>query len=515
MLIASTKSKLHQRLLGWCQSPWLLALLFALLHDQRALYSSNQNTYFLHGLAAAGQGQLSLDWLAQTVDTFPLFSALVQLVVQWLHPKVFYFIHLGLALLYAASLLQIARWILLQRGQAIGYGLLWLLLAMLMLPNEWVHDGLAGQYLLGATGKLQPSVFGVLLLFGIYQMLRQRLFTAVSLVTLAAVFHSSYLLAAALLVLVFLLQSLVGGGGLGRTLLAGLLSLALITPSLLYVLWVVEPFDQTNLAQAQRILVEFRLPHHAKVESWFTWRVPVQLSLLTMALFMVRTLPLLAILAVPSMVALALTLLQVFRSDYGLALLFPWRVSVFVLPMASIILLTQLLVLVRGLNLPRWAKPRPLADLPGLEKCYPAILLLLLLAGVVNFGRLLTKPPAAAGETVQLMAASYQPGDLYLTPPEQDKLRIGSGVPIVADMKSHPYKSEEVVAWYQRLELVQRYYQAPPDIACSALQRLITEYRVSKVVANSDSAATCGMLRVILQGNTMAIFEVSQGDSGG
>src|SRR5580704_7472678 len=41
------------------------------------LYYSNQNQYFLHGLAAAGRGDLATDWLANTRDPTPPFSAAV------------------------------------------------------------------------------------------------------------------------------------------------------------------------------------------------------------------------------------------------------------------------------------------------------------------------------------------------------------------------------------------------------------------------------------------------------
>jgi hypothetical protein len=45
--------------LGW-------AILFGLIYAQSPLYTSNQNTYFLHGMAQAGFGQLSRDWTART-----------------------------------------------------------------------------------------------------------------------------------------------------------------------------------------------------------------------------------------------------------------------------------------------------------------------------------------------------------------------------------------------------------------------------------------------------------------
>ena len=53
----------------------VLAAAFAAAHTQAPLFFSNQNQYLLHGLAAAGYGHLSADWLSTTADPTPLFSA--------------------------------------------------------------------------------------------------------------------------------------------------------------------------------------------------------------------------------------------------------------------------------------------------------------------------------------------------------------------------------------------------------------------------------------------------------
>lgn len=65
-------------------TPWRQAVLFALVclvfllvMRQDPLYSDNQNTKFLHGMAWAGAGALRHDWLAGTQDGLPFFSGLV------------------------------------------------------------------------------------------------------------------------------------------------------------------------------------------------------------------------------------------------------------------------------------------------------------------------------------------------------------------------------------------------------------------------------------------------------
>jgi hypothetical protein len=60
------------------------AIVFAAAYGLAPLYYSNQNQYFLHGLKAAGRGDLAADWLANTHDPTPLFST----AVTWIYTHV-------------------------------------------------------------------------------------------------------------------------------------------------------------------------------------------------------------------------------------------------------------------------------------------------------------------------------------------------------------------------------------------------------------------------------------------
>ena len=68
----------------------LWTVVFSLVYCQAPLYYSNQNQYFLHGLADGGYGYLSSDWQAQTADATPVFSFLVQATYRLAHPAVYY-----------------------------------------------------------------------------------------------------------------------------------------------------------------------------------------------------------------------------------------------------------------------------------------------------------------------------------------------------------------------------------------------------------------------------------------
>ena len=51
---------------------------FTIAYAQSPLYTSNQNQYFLQGMANAGFGHLSEDWLANTLDPTPVFSKFIE-----------------------------------------------------------------------------------------------------------------------------------------------------------------------------------------------------------------------------------------------------------------------------------------------------------------------------------------------------------------------------------------------------------------------------------------------------
>jgi hypothetical protein len=57
------------------------SLIFRVIYVQSPLYTSNQNVYFLHGLAKAGFGYLNRAWTANTPEAMPVFSWLVYLTL--------------------------------------------------------------------------------------------------------------------------------------------------------------------------------------------------------------------------------------------------------------------------------------------------------------------------------------------------------------------------------------------------------------------------------------------------
>jgi hypothetical protein len=151
-----------------------------------ATYYSNQNQYFLHGLANAGHGFLGDDWLANSADPTPIFSLLVAGTARFLHPWAFHVSYAILFGIYFTSLVGIFSCL---AGERDTWKLRLVFMAVLVvlhsaaarwasqrlfgLDYPWYFQaGVAGQYVLG--GMFQPSTFGVLLLLAIWLFIGDR-----------------------------------------------------------------------------------------------------------------------------------------------------------------------------------------------------------------------------------------------------------------------------------------------------------------------------------------------------
>ncbi|MEK6588660.1 MAG: hypothetical protein AABY97_07465, partial [Chloroflexota bacterium] len=272
-------------------------MLFGLAYAQSPLYTSNQNQYFLHGLAQAGVGYMAEDWLASTADPTPVFSGLVAVTARFLHPIVFYLYFLLLAAVYYHSLRQIAAQFFNLQHSSLAGGVFAALLfaahsAALRFTLgrgiggiwEYAFDGgVAGQRLLGDV--LQPSAFGALLLLSVQQHLEGRSSRALLAAALAASVHPTYLLSAAVLTAAYAVDAVRAKRRLSPALQTAGLALLLVMPILIYVGRSFLP----SSSEAQRILVSFRLPAHAIPAEWLDGTVVAKLAWIGLALYLARS----------------------------------------------------------------------------------------------------------------------------------------------------------------------------------------------------------------------------------
>jgi hypothetical protein len=478
-------------IVGW-------SLLFALAYTQPRLYYSNQNQYFLHGLAQGGRGFLKDDWLANTADPTPLFSTVVALTHRYLHESSFYLYYILILGIYFHALLGVFEHLSGGRTTArtrLGFLALlvlvhsallrWTSAQLLGVDYPWYFQaGIANQYILGAG--LQPSVFGVLLVLSVCTFLHDRPFLAGTWSSLAAVMHSTYLLSAASLTLAYL-YLLVRDRRIREALFVGLWALLLVSPMLVYIFRTFGPSSPEAFAEAQHLLAHFRIPHHAQVDRWLDGIAWGQIGWILAAMCLVRGSRLFIILAVCVVLGLALTLVQLGTGNDTLALLFPWRVSAILVPIATAIILARI---VQGLA--GWFSPAPLWQQRAVQTACIALLSLATMGGIlITYFDLGYRTNTQELALLEHIRANRAEGHVYLLPVEIPKLTAGkrgaaslnftppprrstqkqvisvdlqqfrlfTGAPIYIDFKSIPYKDVEVLQWHQRVLWNHRLYQ--------------------------------------------------------
>ncbi len=513
----------------------ILTLVFSIAYAQSPLYTSNQNQYFLHGLAQAGFGYLNQDWLANTPDPTPVFSALVAVTYRLTHlPALFYVYYALLMGIYIFSLLGIVTGVYsLRSSRAKFLGFLALLILVhsaawrfaisRVLGVNWTYileDGLADQRLLGPV--FEPSAFAALLMLSIYLFMQRKPYLAAISAALAATVHPTYLLSSAVLTLAYMLITAIEAGvsdkrqitsGLTnqftprfqnqlqtapdtpphkkeriwmKPLWIGGLALLLVAPILIYVYVNFGNTPKETTARAQDILVNFRIPHHALISWWWDATAVVKILLVTVALYLVRKSRLFIIMLLLSLVAAVLTFLQVILKSNMLALLFPWRISIILVPLATAILLAELVTaLFKHLKLFRQRRFQNLLAISSL-----VLIAAVVLVGSIRFTLDLQRKASAAERPLEAyVEAHHASGQVYLTPVKLQDFRLETGSPVYVEFKSIPYQDANVLEWYRRIQLADRFYK---DGNCKLLNEMASQGGVTHIVMeNGDPGQNC------------------------
>jgi hypothetical protein len=491
----------------------LLAVAFALAYTQSPLYYSNQNQYFLHGLSEGGLGHLDRDWLAQTRDPTPVFTVLVSAAYRELGQVSFQISYFLLLMLYYLSV----RWLVSQLPQlpdtrafrlAFAAGFTATHAAILRLISvrlagvdyPWnLQAGVAGQYLLGAG--LQPSAFGVLTMTSIAAFVNGRPTLAAFLAALTCAFHSTYLLPAGLLILGYMVQifrsTLQCGPVAFRMLLA---ASAIMAPVCAYILFTFGPTNPDRFEESQHILAEIRIPHHCVIDRWLDWIACAQLAWAAIGLILLRRSPLCVALAVAAGIGLVLTLVQYATDNPTLALMFPWRISALLVPVASAVIVAKAVALLPPTGWVAWISVGLMAILAGTgvwvmverlgyrsgddeRELYDYVGTH---AGPDDVYLLPVRLPAV-GKGRGSMSASFtpppKPGS-NLIPVDLQRFRLLTGTPIYIDFKSVPYADMEVFVWLERVRQCEAWYDG--DWTRAAVEDELKRAGITHVVAPAN-----------------------------
>ena len=494
-------------------------ILFCMAYSQAPLYYSNQNQYFLHGFTKAKLGYLEKDWLGNTTDPTPLFSGIVCVSITWLNENIFY--------LYYAILQGVflsCAWIIFHRkAKAISFdvshyalfsalfilinsaALRWLSYRIFGNDYPWfLQAGVAGQYILGAM--FQPSNFGVFLLLGLCLFLVEKHISATVFTCLAGILHTTYLLSGAFIILGFQLY-LILDGKTKKAISIGLLALLLVAPSVIYAASNFQPSTSEGFKEAQEFLVKFRLPHHCLPGLWLDWIACLQIVWILLSIFLLRKQKELTVILFPFLLGGLLTVLQVATQSNTLALLFPWRISAVLVPLATMLILTESVVLLTPF-------------ISGIKLLIPsmaAIIILALLGIAIPFFKvgfvinetenailayiknhksiddlylLPVNVPNLAVTTRGSLSIDFKPigiktTDTRIVPIDMQRFRLYAQAPLFIDFKSIPYKDEDVLKWHKRLLLAQNWHKRLSENNTPELLDELRAKKISHIVTNA------------------------------
>ncbi len=494
----------------------LLALIAGVSYAQAPLYSSNQNQYFLHGLAHF-IGHLSDDWLANTVDPTPVFSLLVTMTYRYLWEHAFYLYHVLNCGVYFYGLLGIVSSTL-DKGASKGKQVVCIALVILMhsalfgrlslavlgVDLRWLAtNGVAGQYILGGT--FQPSMFGTFLVVSIFVFLRGRPYLAVFFAAVAATVHPTYLLAAGVLVLSYALVTVREKGDIREASLIALTGLILVLPIATYVYYAFKPSSPSVWAVAQNILINVRLPHHFLIRRWLVRAAYLQIAIVLGGLYQLRKTRLFPIMFFSALIAGGLTIAQVLLHSTSLALLLPWRLSAYLVPISSSIIVVHLVARVLDLSAKNAVR---------VERVFVSLGWSLILISFVGGMFLMRRDFAdsqseASVRMMQFVRNTRTAGSVYLIPNDLERFRLYTGVPVLVDHKSIPYRDVELVEWYTRYRGARDFYGLDQPAMCAAAARLSAMYALTHVVLRSDQAGGgCGTLRRLYEDNSYSVFSI-------
>jgi hypothetical protein len=503
----------------------LLMIVFAISVQQWPLYIGNYNTYLLHGYANANVGFLNQDWLAQTTDPFPLFSTLVGITILYFDENTFYFYQIIIIFIYSYSIVGICSYIFKFDNDRIVFLSFFLILTALysgilyrrilqlpglsdfafyFRPSGILTTGVAEQEIIGHI--FQPSVFGVFIVLSIYNFLNDKHYLSVLYLAIASTFHSTYLLSAIVLTFTYLITIIRQSRNFKKVLLVGLFAFVLVLPILTYNYLNFFPTDSYISNQAYDILVEYRIPHHAKPSHWFSNYTLIQIGVAVLAIYLLKSTKLFTILLLPFLTTIILTFVQIYSSNKALALLFPWRMSVFLIPIASSIILANItLVTFRIFN-------RIYSNNLILRIFQVAIILMIIFIGFRGIEKtinLYNSPKIGDTPSTRFITRTYQPGNIYLVPPDLETVRLAARVPIFIDYKSHPYKDTEVVEWFRRISFSEKFYVTNAQTSCNMLKNKSSIYGITHVVIIRGTIfENCNFMHEVYKDKEFRIYEL-------
>jgi len=320
-----------------------------------------------------------------------------------------------------------------------------------------------------------------------------------------------------------------------RAIAVGALALVIVLPVIIYNVRSFSPGASDDLQSAQQILVEVRIPHHALIERWLDFVAWVQIAIMLLGLVLVRRSRAFPVLALCTATCLVLTIIQALSGNRTLALLFPWRFSAVLMPVATAVILAKAARgigrLVQHGELPSRAVVWT-SGLVGVALAVGGVAVTALGVGyamndaelpLLDYVRDHKKPgevyllpvkfPTLKKETPALQSKTFAPpvrtGGQGI-PVDLQRFRLHTGAPIYVDFKAVPYAPAEVQEWVNRMTACeacyrQRDWDGPEP---SPTYRIALGLGVTHVVTTADHDLKSRMLELVYSDESYRLYRI-------
>jgi hypothetical protein len=168
---------------------------------------------------------------------------------------------------------------------------------------------------------------------------------------------------------------------------------------------------------------------------------------------------------VPTLLAALLTIAQVLTQNNTLALLFPWRISTFLVPLSVAALLAK------GTNLlferfPGWES----TNARRTQAISYTLIGLLVVVGVIRMGLEFQRQASLPDRGVlSYVAVNHTEEQVYMIPLDMQDFRLATGVPVYVEFKSIPYHDRDVLEWARRIQNTDQFYKKSD---CGSLEKI-------------------------------------------
>ena len=422
----------------------ILSILFAFTIQQFPFFQGN-SLHLLHAIKNFDLNKLQNDWVANQTNHLPLFTYFNHILLKFLPINILHIVHFFLLLSCTFFIFLICK-IEFSNLNTRYISLVWFSVFILVYHEHSFFGGVAGQDIINEG--YQPASFGVLFFIGIYLFLINKNYYAVIFICLAASFHPTYVLHSGFLMI-----------GIGTYFfskkeyknLFKVLTLYsfLILPITIYIIYNFLLIDKQLVIEGQNILLN-RIPHHALIENWFSYKDIFSIMIYVISLFFIfKNKRIFIPLSIFGLISIFVSMVQFLSENQSLAVAFPWRSSVILMPISTMIILSFLIekYFTKKIN----------------TKIIGVSLFIILVSFYFTKNHFIDDNNKYFYKKIEItkkINKNYNSIERLLIPVNLTFIRMNTGLPIFVDWKHFAFKYDEIIFWKKRMNLTESFFES-------------------------------------------------------